>query len=86
MRSFALAAAFSLAATFSVHADSTSGKIVAFDRVSAVIVLDDKTVWTIIPADLPLPENLKAGDAITIEFHSNGDNGYDYIISITRTS
>jgi hypothetical protein len=85
MRSLVLAAALTLAASLSVEADSTSGKIVSFDRVSGVIVLEDKTVWTIIPADLPLPDDLKAGETITIEFHTNGDNGYDKIISINRS-
>jgi len=67
-------------------ADNTTGTILAFDRVDLVLVLDDKTIWNIVPADLALPENLKAGDEITIDFHTNGDNGVDFINSITRVN
>ena len=47
-------------------ADNTSGTVLAFDRVAHVLVLDDKTVWNL-PPDLMLPENLAAGETITIE-------------------
>ncbi len=67
-------------------ADNTTGTVLAFDRVAKVIVLDDKTIWHIVPADLALPESLTAGDRITIDFQTNGDNGVGKINSITRVS
>lgn len=65
-------------------ADNTSGTILAFDRVAHIIVLEDNTIWNIVPVDLALPEDLKAGDKITIDFQTNGDNGVGSINSITR--
>ena len=73
-----------LAAT-PAHADSTTGTVVAFDRVDLVLVLEDKTIWEIVPADLALPDDLKAGDEITIDFESAGESGVGKINSITRT-
>lgn len=64
-------------------ADNTSGTVLAFDRVAHVLVLDDKTVWNL-PPDLILPEDLVAGDPITIDFDGAGENGYGAINSITR--
>ncbi len=86
MRRIGLAAAFLLLASVSVEADSTTGKIIAFDRLNNVLVLEDRTVWQIVPADLPLPADLRAGNTVKIEFHTNGDNGVDRIISISRLS
>ena len=84
-----------LAAT-PAHADSTTGTVVAFDRVDLVLVLEDKTIWEIVPADLALPgevgiglelvaDDLKAGDEITMDFESAGESGVGKINSITRT-
>lgn len=72
-------AAFALPA----FADGTSGTVVAYDRVSHVIVLNDNSVWTV-PADFALPDNLVAGDRIVINYQSNGDNGVGKYLSITR--
>ncbi|MBO28402.1 MAG: hypothetical protein CML61_06535 [Rhodobacteraceae bacterium] len=55
-------------------ADMTSGTILAYDRLANVIVLTDKTHWTLHP-DALVPADLKAGDKITIDFVSDGDNG-----------
>ena len=82
LKSLALLAV--LAAT-PAHADSTTGTVVAFDRVDLVLVLEDKTIWEIVPADLALPDDLKAGDEITIDFESAGESGVGKINSITRT-
>ncbi len=66
-------------------ADDTTGTVVAYDRVSHVIVLDDRTIWTV-PADFPLPDELVAGDMIVIDYQSNGDNGVGKYLSITRAA
>ena len=84
MRPICLAAAFLLLASISVAADSTTGKIFAFDRSNKILVLEDRTVWLIVPADLPLPADLRTGDSVMIEFRKNGDNRVDRIISIAR--
>jgi hypothetical protein len=64
-------------------ADDTTGTVVAYDRVSHVIVLDDRSIWEV-PADFALPTDLIAGDRILIDYQSNGDNGVGKFLSITR--
>ncbi len=72
-----LTALFTLALTAlaaPAFADETTGTIVAYDRLSNVLVLNDKTVW-ILDAKTLVPADLKAGDEITLTFISDGDNG-----------
>ena len=64
-------------------ADELSGTVIAFDRVDNVIVLEDKSVLTI-PNPEIIPEGLIAGDTITVEFKSDGDNGYAAFVSIKK--
>ncbi|RYH02217.1 hypothetical protein EU805_10200 [Salipiger sp. IMCC34102] len=64
-------------------ADSTSGTVLAFDRVDMILVMKDRTVWEL-PSDLELPEDLKANDRIVIDWDTNGDNGVGTFNSITR--
>lgn len=64
-------------------ADEVTGSVLAYDRVDNIIVLDDKTVWTI-PADFALPTDLIAGDKITIKFQGAAENGIGDLISIAR--
>jgi len=64
-------------------ADSTSGVVIAFDRVDHVLILDDKTVWDPSPAGDLVPEGLRAGDQVTIEYNSAGDSGVGKITAIT---
>lgn len=64
-------------------ADEVTGSVLAYDRVDNIIILDDKTVWTI-PADFALPENLVAGDLITIVFQGAAENGIGPLLTITR--
>ena len=85
MRLLKLLALLAVLAATPAHADSTTGTVVAFDRVDLVLVLEDKTIWEIVPADLALPDDLKAGDEITIDFESAGESGVGKINSITRT-
>ena len=65
-------------------ADEATGKIVAFDRVANVIVLDDKTIWPLGEATETSPD-LVAGDEVTITFVGNEDAGVDKITSVMRT-
>ncbi|MCY0093664.1 hypothetical protein [Hoeflea ulvae] len=64
-------------------ADSTSGVVVAYDRVDHVLILDDRTVWDLAPAGELVPEGLRAGDQITIEYDSAGDSGVGKITAIS---
>jgi hypothetical protein len=66
----------------SAAADSVTGTVVAHDRVDQVVVLDDKTVLTY-SNETTLPEDLKQGDTVAVEYTgSEGDMAQ--IISITR--
>ncbi len=80
-----LATVFALAAASPVLADESSGEILAYDRKANVIVLTDKTVWTI-PAELELPADLVQGDKVHIEFTQKGDEGITAISKIERIS
>jgi hypothetical protein len=84
MRLVTLVAAMLSSAAAPAIADSVTGIIVAYDRVDAVIVLTDKTIWNLVPKDFPVPENLVAGERVRIDFVSNGDSGLGKVIAITR--
>ena len=73
MRYLLAFAAFAALATPAL-ADSTTGTVVAFDRVANVVVMEDKTIWQL-SAETVVPEGLVAGDTITITFTSLGDDG-----------
>ena len=72
-----------IASAIPAFADEVTGTVLAFDRVDNVIVLDDKTVWTV-PAGFALPADLIAGDKITIEFQGAAENGIGDLITISR--
>jgi hypothetical protein len=72
MRLSALLALTALSAP--AFADETTGTIIAYDRLANVLVLNDKTFWTL-GAETLVPADLKAGDAVTLTFASDGDNG-----------
>ena len=69
-----LAAAVILVIATPSFADSTTGKILAFDRQADVIVMSDKTVWQLTPSTL-IPADLAAGDTVKMTFTSFGDDG-----------
>ncbi|MEQ8710153.1 MAG: hypothetical protein RIC36_14265 [Rhodospirillales bacterium] len=73
----------SVTAFTAAFAASTEGTVVAFDRKAKVIVLDDKTVWTIVGSEDAVPATLKAGDVIVIDYVSTGDDGIQKISTIT---
>lgn len=64
-------------------ADETSGQVVAFDRVSKVLVLDDKTVWSL-GEKTEISEGLVAGDMVKITYVGGGDAGIGNIASVTK--
>lgn len=75
--------AAALLAAAPAFADETTGTILAFDRVDWVIVLNDKTVWEL-AADVAVPEDLAAGDKITLVYETAGEEGLTKIDSVTR--
>lgn len=83
MRLFSAVAVLGTMLTTAALADSTAGVVVAFDRVDRVLILDDKTVWDLKPAGDLVPDGLKAGDQVTIEYDSAGDSGVGKITAIS---
>ena len=79
MRPFLLAAAM-MAATPAV-ADEVTGTILAFDRYHRIIVMTDKTVWRL-GEETAAPAEMMAGDVITIEYESAGEDGMIEITTI----
>lgn len=69
-----LLAAALLAVATPVLADQTTGTVLAFDREAGVVIMADKTVWQL-GAETRIPADLVAGDVITIDFTSAGDDG-----------
>jgi len=65
-------------------ADLLDGTVLAHDRKANVIVLSDKTVWSLETLAQPLEGDLVAGDRIEIDYESNEDDGVTIIHSVTR--
>lgn len=66
-------------------ADETQGQILAYDRVAHVLVLSDKTVWTL-PATLEVPADLVAGETIKLVYTTSGEDGVKSIDALTRVA
>ena len=64
--------------------DAVDGTVLAYDRKANVIVLTDKSVWTLEKLEGALPEELQAGDRIAIRYQANEDDGLTVIHSIER--
>ncbi|MCV2873737.1 hypothetical protein OEZ71_15670 [Defluviimonas sp. WL0050] len=79
----ALLLALTLVLSTPAIADETTGKILAFDRVANVIVLDDKTIWPLADTTEISPD-LVAGDMVKIDYVGGGDAGVASITSILR--
>jgi len=63
-------------------ADSVTDTVLAFDRQAGVIVLADKSVFSLTASDAMEPEGLLAGDTVTITYDSLGEDGYGVIKTI----
>lgn len=63
-------------------ADTVTAPVIAFDRKAKIIVLEDKTIFTLATGDAEAPEGLKAGDVVTITYESLGEDGYGVIEQI----
>ncbi len=81
MRAFLIASLF-LCATPAL-ADETSGRVVAYDRIAKVLVLDDKTIWSL-GDKTEVSEDLVAGDMVKILYAGGGDAGIGTITSVLK--
>ncbi|MFD0979852.1 hypothetical protein [Tropicimonas aquimaris] len=80
-----LASALATLSVLPAAADETEGLILAYDRVASILVLEDLTVWPL-AANLAVPEDLQAGDRVSIDFRSDGENGVAAVNALTRTA
>ena len=64
-------------------ADETTGTVAAFDRVDRILVLDDKTIWPLQETTV-LPDDLRAGDRVRLDYVGGGDAGVNGVTSVTR--
>ena len=78
----ALSAAVLMATAPMALADSVEGKIVAYDRKAHVLVMEDRTIYSLTKYDAPILGDLKAGDNVKIEFQGEGEDGYGLVTSI----
>lgn len=83
MRTLLAAALLAAAVSTPALADETTGTLVAFDRKANVIVMEDKTIWEL-SAETVLPDDLAAGEIVTIVFTSTGDDGVKSVDEIVR--
>jgi hypothetical protein len=79
-----LATAF-LAVAGPAVADQTVGTVATFDRARNVLILKDRTVWTL-PAETIVPADVTPGTAVRIVYVSNADNGWGKIVRIERVA
>ncbi|KAF0676396.1 hypothetical protein [Profundibacterium mesophilum] len=80
-----LPAAFTAAALLTAapaFADSVTGEVVAYDRVANILVLDDKTIWTLSDVGGVAPDELEAGMSVSITYEALGEDGYSKVESI----
>ena len=62
-------------------ADVSKGIVLVFDRKARILVLTDRTVWTLESLKSDLPAGMKAGDRVEIEYESD-EEGVSAIYSI----
>ena len=78
-----LGAVLAVAAALPVFADETEGHVLAYDRQAGIIVLTDKTVWSV-PGEITLPADLGRGDRVLFEYDAAGEDGLTEVNAITR--
>lgn len=64
-------------------ADQVSGDVLAFDRMAGIIVLADRSVWSLRDGQGTAPDDLEAGDRVTIDFQTISDNGVGRILAVS---
>lgn len=63
-------------------ADTFEGKVFAYDRVAERLVMEDKTVYTLSKAETEIPSTLSAGDRVTVDYVSLGEDGVGVISKV----
>lgn len=53
--------------------DVTDGTLLGYDRKANLLILKDRTVWSLTDLKSALPDGLKAGDRIRIQYQSDED-------------
>lgn len=81
-RTLVVAAALLIASATSVLAETVTGTVTKWNPKYRTITLDDMSKFASIPKTVAVPESLKAGDRVIIEYEG-GENGYEIINSIT---
>ncbi len=78
----ALAAVIGLAATATgFAADITTGTVLAFDRKANLIVMTDRTIWSLEGTTARMPDDLAAGDRVQFSYEG-GEEGVGDILEI----
>ena len=79
-----LAAVALLAASFTpALADNVTATVTGWNENTRTLTLQDQSQFVDIPGKIAMPQGLKAGDRISIEFEGS-ENGVDDIISVQR--
>lgn len=63
-------------------ADTIEGKVVAYDRKAQLIVMEDRSIYSLAGYDAPLLTELAAGDMVVIETKGEGEDGYGLVTEI----
>ncbi len=65
--------------------DITVGTVLAFDRDARILVLTDRTVWSLAESSAPIPDDLEAGARVQFSYESDEDGIADIIeIRVSR--
>jgi len=63
--------------------DTVTAAVTAWDCARRTLTLEDKSQFSSIPDKFAIPENLKAGDLVTVEYYSSEHNGIEEIYSVS---
>ncbi|WP_135501921.1 hypothetical protein [Roseovarius aestuariivivens] len=78
-----IAAALLVAATPSFAREFTTGTIAALDLTKQTVTLTDKTVYDLRNGAL-FPETLTVGDRVTVNYVSEGEDGIEKVVALTK--
>ena len=82
MRLFAPLAVSFAVLSVPVLADTVMGQVLSFNPATQILVLEDKSSWSLKDGGIAAPVGLAAGQTVTIDFTTNGDNGFGKINSV----
>ena len=78
-----LITAIAVSSAIPAFADETTGEVLAYDRLANIIVLSDKTVWSL-GGEIAVPADLGRGDTVRLEYQTAGEDGLTSIDALTR--